>query len=598
MTSDQRILSLALTSRFVCPNFTFCSSKKLVYQNININMGDRSGSREPKLSSLKKSKKNPGAPAAKVKKVAKAIPVSSQTQPPPQLKVGKYFDCGVALLSRQFDRDRDRVLIRAADDKVAGLLAWFSDIEKQQTIADLCKSHAGFAYFLTGVHPDNIERTNKKSHDGWIEKVEELARRPECIGILSGLNLTRDIGTHFAQESVLRSSCAAAQKAILPLVIHVPGTSSLERAIEILKEEGMVVTAEDAVETGSIGTQRRVLLHDPVTACGLEASKLQTAISCGLGFIVSAVGLTDLDPAVREKAQACVQQLPLTHVLTQTDSPWRTPQNIPDVYLRTLRNEPCNMEFVNQAVAEVFGMAHELDRFSQLVKQNAVEIFGLETHASAFDHGSELSSALSQTHLSSTASSSIAASKLAETVGVQSDIPSAASAVEEEVEEVDDDDNDNEDDDDDAEPESSSFYGCIKCRTRLFEGSFVSKHALDTSKTVFKDGEEGMCQSVVFVPCAGTADLSSRTSLAVAGEAAVSVAGGFSAIECKGCGSKLGKFYAHEAHCACGAILKGPIARLLSAKVRDSISKISKLCHYKMQQTLFLLLIMQILIYF
>ena len=45
-------------------------------------MGDRSGSREPKLSSLKKSKKNPGAPAGRVKKVAKAIPTSTQTLPP------------------------------------------------------------------------------------------------------------------------------------------------------------------------------------------------------------------------------------------------------------------------------------------------------------------------------------------------------------------------------------------------------------------------------------------------------------------------------------------------------------------------------------
>jgi len=133
---------------------------------------------------------------------------------------------------------------------------------------------------------------------------------------------------------------------------------------------------------------------------------------------------------------------------------------------------------------------------------------------------------------------------------------------------VDEEEDEDENSDDDDEPES--FYGCIKCRTRLFEGSFVTRHALDTSKTVFKDGgEEGMCQSVVFVPCSGLADLSSRTSLAAihTGDATVSVSSGFSTIECKGCGSKLGKFYSHEAHCACGAIVKGPIARLLTAKV-------------------------------
>lgn len=99
-------------------------------------MGDRSGSREPKGASLKKSKKNPGASAAKVKKVSlKAQGLTSgpiASLPPPLPTVfpdGKFFDCGVALLSRQFDRDRDRVLQRAqTEGRCLGLCIWFSDI--------------------------------------------------------------------------------------------------------------------------------------------------------------------------------------------------------------------------------------------------------------------------------------------------------------------------------------------------------------------------------------------------------------------------------------------------------------------------------------
>ena len=201
-------------------------------------MGDRSGGREPKLSSLKKSKKNPGAPASRTKTVAKSIPTSSTTLPAPiPTRDSIYFDCAVALLSRQFDRDRDRVITRAQQDNVCGIVIWFSDIEKQSNLADISKANSGFCYFITGVHPDNIERTNKKSHDQWIEKVEELARKPECVGILSGINMSRDIGTHFAQESLLRTSCQLAQKLLLPLIIHTPNPVSLEKAIEILKEE-------------------------------------------------------------------------------------------------------------------------------------------------------------------------------------------------------------------------------------------------------------------------------------------------------------------------------------------------------------------------
>lgn len=98
-----------------------------------------------------------------------------------------YFDAGVALLSRQFDRDRERVVIRAKQDgNVCGMLLWFSDIEKQSVVADFCKAHSGICYFSTGIHPDNIDRTNKKSHEEWLERVEELAKKAECVGILSG----------------------------------------------------------------------------------------------------------------------------------------------------------------------------------------------------------------------------------------------------------------------------------------------------------------------------------------------------------------------------------------------------------------------------
>jgi hypothetical protein len=155
-------------------------------------MGDRSGGRESKGTSLKKSKKNPGASAARVKTVAKAPnsgPAVTLVAPAPGPEM--YFDSGVALLSRQFDRDRERVIYRAKQDgDCCGMLVWFADIEKQTAIADHCKTFSGSCYFAAGIHPDNIDRTNKKSHDEWLEKVEELAKRAECIAILTGTQIS------------------------------------------------------------------------------------------------------------------------------------------------------------------------------------------------------------------------------------------------------------------------------------------------------------------------------------------------------------------------------------------------------------------------
>ena len=462
-------------------------------------MGDRTGSREPKLSSLKKSKKNPGAPSGRVKKAAKAIPTSTQTLPPPLPRDGLYFDCGVALLSRQFDRDRDRVITRAQEEGVAGLIAWFSDIEKQQPLADICKTHSGFAYFMTGIHADNIDRTNKKSHESWIEKVEELSRKPECVGIISGLNLTRDIGTHFPQEAMLRASCVVASKVMLPLILMCPGPASLERTLEILKEESFIhSTEDDTMQDSNIISHKRALIYDPITACGLDVSKLTPAISLDCGFIVSAAGLTDEDAAIRAKAKDCVKVLPLTHIISCTDSPWRTPQNIPDTYLRTLRNESCNIMYVNHAIAAAYDKTtEEYAAFSAMLLSNVKEIFGLDSftggHNINHTDGDEVS--LQALHINDDDEPAVK-------TGIKSKPTATPSTTTAELKKIDTQaptatDADEEDDDEQEEEEegkidlTESYYGCIRCRTRLFGESQVARHAFDTNKTVFKVGEEG-----------------------------------------------------------------------------------------------------------
>ena len=77
-------------------------------------MGDRGGGREPKGGSLRKSSKNPGCAVAKAKREKKEdVNVALTSLACPRPCEGSYVDCGAAMLSRQFERDRDRVLLRA-----------------------------------------------------------------------------------------------------------------------------------------------------------------------------------------------------------------------------------------------------------------------------------------------------------------------------------------------------------------------------------------------------------------------------------------------------------------------------------------------------
>jgi Tat protein secretion system quality control protein TatD with DNase activity len=337
-------------------------------------MGDRSGGREVKGASLKKSKKNPGGVNARGKKAEKVYsgPAESAATPSPGPEL--YIDCGAALLSRQFERDRDRVLERArTDGNVAAIVLWFSDVEKQQLLSDVCKDNSGLCYNVVGVHPDNIDRTNKRSHETWIIKIEEIARKPECVGILSGYNLGRDLATHFAQESLLKSSCALCDKLHLPLVLHVADGESLLKCIDILRSEGW--TGDSPLKGEASDNSRTVILHDALTSCGGDAIKMEAAAKAGFLCSISAAGLTDPDTEIRTRSRECIACIPIGQLLVCSDSPWRTPQNLPDPYLRTLRNEPSNLPSIVVALSEAMGC--DTKELGNTLRANSIRAFGM-----------------------------------------------------------------------------------------------------------------------------------------------------------------------------------------------------------------------------
>jgi hypothetical protein len=173
------------------------------------------------------------------------------------------------------------------------------------------------------------------------------------------------MGTHFSQESLLSSSLQLARKLQLPLVLHIADGKSLERTLELLETEDNDSTP--------------VLIHDIVTTSGADANIKTTLLSGNndnLYYIVTGAGITDSDDAVRDHARAFLADLPQDKLLVGTDSPWKTPQNLPDTYLRTLRNEPANIESVVLAMSEAKGM--DLAALTSLLKETSLRVFGME----------------------------------------------------------------------------------------------------------------------------------------------------------------------------------------------------------------------------
>ena len=270
------------------------------------------------------------------------------------------------------------MLARSSQDGVGGILIWSSDVEKQGAVLETCKLFKGQCYALAGIVPDNINRTNKKLHGGWITKMEEYGRQPECVGLVSGLNLGRDMGTHFAQESMLRSCCELARSLSLPLVLHISGgdevgvAESLGRALEIVKEEGL------GGEGG--GNGRGVALYDALPLLLACEHLIPHIVERGIICLVSAGGICDDSIDSKAAFLSCLRALPAELVLTCSHSPWQTPQNLPDAYLRTLRNEPCNIGAVVSSVGAAWmdaGVVSSQEEAAALLLANAQRVWAI-----------------------------------------------------------------------------------------------------------------------------------------------------------------------------------------------------------------------------
>jgi Tat protein secretion system quality control protein TatD with DNase activity len=352
-----------------------------------------------------------------------------------------------------------------------------------------------------------------------------------------GLNLSREISTHFAQEYLLKASCALAEKLELPVVLHISNAASLLRAIEILHIEGFIQSMADQVVEGAERNKTRFLLHDAMTCCEANVDHFKAAAEIGMYFLLAATGLTDSSEeqaGLRLRAQTCVSQLPLEQILLCTDSPWKTPQNMPDPYLCTLRNEPSNIPSIAVAISEA--RKADLKELSQQIRANTIEVLGLESS------GADVAEVIQDIKVMKIRFADTEKVDISATQSPPQLVKKSSKATSQVV-------------------PSNACYSCLRCRARLFSGADIKAHKTNNAtKTVFKVGEEGLCASTLLFKHSDR-DAVSGTS---AGNNSVTIRG--NSVECAECSNKLGKLYLSETNCGCGAVVNGesPIERWIS----------------------------------
>lgn len=484
---------------------------------------DRGGGREAKGASLRRSKKNPGAAAARAKTEAKTQQLATKTYASsPEWAADSKMDCAVAVLSRKFDADRDRLLVRARDEaNVVAIMAWCGEFERQSALIQYCADHPGRAFCAIGVHPDNVDRTNKKAHEGWVESTESIARDASCIAILTGLDLTRELATHFSQEALMFELCMCAKRLRLPIVVHLHEDSqTIERFVD------WYATNLDSLNgvTMLFNNATRLLSTTVSFADFLRDNPCMIAI-------ISSIGLFDDRKGQFEAALATV---PRDRFVIGSNSPWGTPQNIPDEHLRSLPNEPANYSFILQALASSLALDEchinevvqsvIISTFFNATEQEQTANLGDPTQPDSSDETSDDNEPVQEGQEENVDHTEAIESLIA--------VPGA---------------------------KESSVYSCVKCRTRSFVETSLVTHREDARKVTFKSAKlrssGDACESTLFLVVGNNA---------VAGGEGLTIAE--DVVTCSGCGGKMGSV-ASSASCPCGAVMDGITARIIASRV-------------------------------
>ncbi|RXT57585.1 LuxR family transcriptional regulator [Bosea sp. Tri-44] len=199
-----------------------------------------------------------------------------------------------------------------------------------------------------GTHPHGAH----EELDVTAGQLVELSRHPRCVAIgEAGLDYHYDKSPREAQEQGLRTHIEAARQTQLPLVIH--SREADEDMAAILREE-MGKGAFPAI------------LH-----C-FTAGEMLARTGVELGCYISFSGILTFKTS--EALRAIARDIPLEHLLVETDAPYLAPTPY-----RGKRNEPSYVVETAKVLADVKGVS--FDEIARITTENARRCYWKMDHA-------------------------------------------------------------------------------------------------------------------------------------------------------------------------------------------------------------------------
>ena len=240
----------------------------------------------------------------------------------------------------QYDKDRDEVIESGFQNGLEAVINIGVDLETSRKSIELAKEYEHI-YATVGIHPHDSGNVP----NDYIERLKTMAAHPKVVAIGEiGLDYYRDHSPREDQRGAFASQLSLAKELDLPVVIHI--REAMEDSIKIIRDSGV---------------NRGVLHSFPG-----DEQEAKTAID--LGFHISFAGPITYPKSTRPRV---AESLPLKKILTETDSPYLTPQAF-----RGKRNKPEYVKYVIEKLAGIFS-PYTYDDIERITSYNARCLFNL-----------------------------------------------------------------------------------------------------------------------------------------------------------------------------------------------------------------------------
>jgi len=251
------------------------------------------------------------------------------------------IDTHAHLDSDDFSTDLPEVLARAAAADVRLIVTSGADLESGHKAVALAEGNPQI-YATVGIHPQEASRVPPD----YLLQLQEWSAQARVVAIGEiGLDLYRRYAPLERQLDLFATQLELARRLNKPVVIH--DREAHAETLATLREHGKGL---------------RGVMH-------CFSGDLQTALAAiDMGLLIGLGGAVTFQNARR--LQALVRELPLEHIVLETDCPYMAPHPY-----RGKRNEPAHVSLVAAQIASLQQLPPE--RVADVTTANAARLFGL-----------------------------------------------------------------------------------------------------------------------------------------------------------------------------------------------------------------------------